>query len=77
VGLIISQVCYRARIRREGKRGSERDGKEDGERGSTGGRDEREDSVALYPAGKAFPRTEKHIRVGEERNREGGEEMKS
>jgi hypothetical protein len=42
-----------------------------------GQRDGREDSVALYPAGKAFPenrvRTEKQI--GEERSREAKEEI--
>jgi hypothetical protein len=45
-----------------------REGKHRGQRGG------REDSVALYPAGKAFSEnTEKQI--GEERNREAKEEI--
>jgi hypothetical protein len=75
-------VYYRARTwREEGKRGRQRDGREDGERMGTGKhrgqRDGREDSVALYPAGKAFSenrvRTEKQI--GQERSREAKEEI--
>jgi hypothetical protein len=71
----MSQVWYRARIwRGEGMSERQRDGREDGERGSTGDtryRDGREDSVALYPAGKAFSKN----RVRTEQQR--GEKRKS
>jgi hypothetical protein len=67
-----------------GERGSagdrERGGKTErgwGEGKHRGQRDGREDSVALYPAGKAFSenrvKTEKHI--GEEKSREAKEEI--